>query len=154
MLAGDPTVSILGIADVNPWAPGIELARRIDVPVATDFRELVSDPRVDLVIDATGSGEVHKAIHAYKCIFITRFAAHAGMYTAWNALEDRAKHQEQAQWTLEQLTAGHPTESHHVMTRVERFKAIEQRCIPGTDERYRASDGFGGRAARALTSDR
>lgn len=36
MFAGDPTVSILGVADVNPWAPGIELARRLNVPVATD----------------------------------------------------------------------------------------------------------------------
>jgi len=29
------------------------------------------------------------------------------------------------------------------MARVEHFKALEQRYIPGTEERYRASDGFG-----------
>ena len=28
MFAGDATVSILGVADVNPWAPGIELDRK------------------------------------------------------------------------------------------------------------------------------
>lgn len=25
MFVGDPTVAIVGIADLNPWAPGIEL---------------------------------------------------------------------------------------------------------------------------------
>jgi isocitrate lyase len=79
----------------------------------------------------------------YKFIFITLFAAHAGMYAAWNALEDLVKNQEQAQWTLERAKVGHPTESHHVMARVDHFKALEQRYIPGTEDRYRSSDGFG-----------
>ena len=79
----------------------------------------------------------------YKFIFITLYAAHASMHAVWNAMEDLVKNQEQAQWTLEKLKAGHPTESHHVMARVEHFKALEQRYIPGTEERYRASDGFG-----------
>jgi len=62
MFAGDRTVSILGVADLNPWAPGIEFARRLNVPVTTDFRELVSDPRVDLIIDVTGSADVQETI--------------------------------------------------------------------------------------------
>jgi isocitrate/methylisocitrate lyase len=79
----------------------------------------------------------------YKFIFITLFAAHAGTYAVWNAMEDLVKKQEQAQWDLERIKAGHPTESHHVMARVDQFKALEQRYIPGTDERYRSSHGFG-----------
>ena len=66
------------------------------------------------------------------------------MHATWNALEDLARDEEKAQWALERVTEGHPTESHHVMARVEHFKELEQRFIPGTDERYRASDGFGG----------
>ncbi|MBI4636057.1 MAG: isocitrate lyase/PEP mutase family protein [Candidatus Rokubacteria bacterium] len=79
----------------------------------------------------------------YKFIFITLYAAHAGMYAVWNAMEELVKNQEQAQWALEKVKAGHATESHHVMARVEHFKELEKRYIPGTDERYRASDGFG-----------
>lgn len=79
----------------------------------------------------------------YKFLFITLYAAHAGMYAVWNAMEDLAKNQEQAQWSLEKTTAGHPTESHHVMARVEHFKELETRYVPGADERYRASAGFG-----------
>ena len=42
---GRPTVSIVGVADANAWAPGLELARRLNIPVATDFRELVARSR-------------------------------------------------------------------------------------------------------------
>jgi transcriptional regulator with PAS, ATPase and Fis domain len=66
MFKGDPTVSILGVADVNPWAPGLELARRLNIPVSTDFRELVTDPRLDLIIDVTGAADVHRVITQIK----------------------------------------------------------------------------------------
>jgi transcriptional regulator with PAS, ATPase and Fis domain len=66
MFAGDSTVSILGVADLSPWAPGIEFARRVNIPVTTDFRELVTDPRTDLIIDVTGNPEVQEAILRLK----------------------------------------------------------------------------------------
>jgi len=78
----------------------------------------------------------------YKFIFITLFAAHAGMYATWNALEELAKDQEQAQWRLEKAKAGHPTESHHVMARVAHFQELEKQYIPGTEERIKGSHGF------------
>src|SRR5919198_3703710 len=68
MFAGDRTVAILGVADISPWAPGIELARRLNVPVATDFRDVVTDPRADLIIDVTGNEEVHRQILELKPI--------------------------------------------------------------------------------------
>ncbi len=87
----------------------------------------------------------------YKFIFITLFATHAAMYAMWNAMEDLVKNQEQAQWTLEKVKAGHPTESHHVMARVEHFKGLEKRYIPGAEDRYEASDGFGQEKKAALS---
>jgi isocitrate lyase len=64
------------------------------------------------------------------------------MYSVWNAMHELTKNEEQAQWTLERMKAGHPTESHHVMARVAHFQELERRCIPGTDERLKGSDGF------------
>jgi len=78
----------------------------------------------------------------YKFIFITLYAAHAGMYAVWNAMEDLVKNQEQAQWSLEKTKAGHPTESHHVMARVAHFQELERRFIPGSIERIKGSHGF------------
>jgi len=66
MFSGDPTVSILGIADVNPWAPGLELARRLSIPVTTDVRALITDPRLDLIIDVTGSAQTPEEIQRLK----------------------------------------------------------------------------------------
>jgi len=78
----------------------------------------------------------------YKFIFITIFAAHAGMYAVWNAMEELVKDEEQAQWRLEKTKVGHPTESHHVMARVSHFQELEKRYIPGSDERIKGSAGY------------
>ena len=78
----------------------------------------------------------------YKFIFITLFAAHAGMYAVWNAMEELVKDQEQAQWRLEKTKDGHPTESHHVMARVSHFQELEKQYIPGSDARIKGSAGY------------
>ena len=78
----------------------------------------------------------------YKFIFITLFAAHAGMYAVWNAMEELVQDQEQAQWRLEKTKDGHPTESHHVMARVSHFQELEKKYIPGSDERIKGSAGY------------
>jgi len=62
MFTGDSTVSIVGIADLNPWAPGLELARRLNIPVASDLKALIADASVDLIIDVTGNAEVQRTI--------------------------------------------------------------------------------------------
>lgn len=78
----------------------------------------------------------------YKFIFITLFAAHASMYAVWNAMDDLSRSEERAQWALEVLKKGHPTESHHVMARVSAFQEIELRYIPGSKERLEESEGY------------
>jgi len=62
MFMGDSTVSVLGVADVHPGAPGLELARRLNIPVSTDFRDFIIDPNVDLIIDVTGNPDVYRTI--------------------------------------------------------------------------------------------
>ena len=79
----------------------------------------------------------------YKFIFITLYGAHAAMYAVWNAMEDLVKNQEAAQWALERVKVGHPTESHHVMARVAHFQSLERRFIPGAADRQGQSAGFG-----------
>jgi transcriptional regulator with PAS, ATPase and Fis domain len=93
MFAGDPTVSILGIADLNAWAPGIEQARRLNVPVTTDFRELVTDPRADLIIDVTGSAEVQQAILRLKPP-TTEVMGGIGARFMWDLLAERKRSEE------------------------------------------------------------
>ena len=58
ILAPDPLVRIVGIAEINPKAPGLRLAKRYGIPVSRNFRDLVSSEEVGLVIDVTGNPEV------------------------------------------------------------------------------------------------
>src|SRR6266545_2323542 len=62
ILAPDPLVKIVGVAEINPKAPGLRLARRYGIPVTRNFRELVSHEDVELIIDVTGNPEVEEAL--------------------------------------------------------------------------------------------
>lgn len=122
--------------------PAVEFARAMrqthpDLPLAFNYSSSFkwsSDPNPFTFREL---GEL-----GYRFIFITLFAAHAGMYAVWNAMEELARDQEQAQWRLEKLKAGHPTESHHVMARVSDYQELERRYIPGAEERIQGSHGF------------
>ena len=55
-------VAVVGVADRNTLAPGIELARRLGIETTHDFTELVRRPDVDIIVDATGSRAVEDEI--------------------------------------------------------------------------------------------
>ena len=121
------------------------------VAFAQAMRE--THPRLPLAFNYSSSFRWHQDPHpfrfrelgelGYRFIFITLFGAHAAMYGVWNAMEDLVKNEEEAQWALERMKKGHPTESHHEMARVPHFKELEQKFVPDAGARYQASDGFG-----------
>jgi transcriptional regulator with PAS, ATPase and Fis domain len=63
ILHKDPLVQIIGIADINSKAPALDIARRLNIPTVTDYRQLIT-PAVDLIIDVTGDPIVHQALKA------------------------------------------------------------------------------------------
>ncbi len=62
LLFNDPTVKIIGVADLNPKAPGMVLAKRLKIPYATDYRKILKNNSADLVMDVTGDPTVEKDI--------------------------------------------------------------------------------------------
>jgi transcriptional regulator with PAS, ATPase and Fis domain len=62
----DPTVKIVGVADINERASGLALARELGLPATTDYRELLAANTADLIIDVTGNPEVSRDIYALK----------------------------------------------------------------------------------------
>jgi len=62
----DPTVSILGVADNNPSAIGLDMAKGLTIPVSKDYRELFKISNIDLIIDVSGSPEVRQGIQELK----------------------------------------------------------------------------------------
>jgi len=47
-------VAVVRIADSNPEAPGLGLAKNLGIPTATDALSLVREDRADLIVDVTG----------------------------------------------------------------------------------------------------
>jgi isocitrate lyase len=70
------------------------------------------------------------AAMGYKLIIVSMGAIHAEMYAVYNFLEDLIKNKEQAQWRLEEMKIGHPTENHHKIGDFDTFKKLEEEFLP------------------------
>ena len=62
----DPLVKILSIADLNPKAPGLKLAKKLGIPTTTSFRKLTTLKKLDILIDVTGNSEVERTIEQLR----------------------------------------------------------------------------------------
>jgi PAS domain S-box-containing protein len=59
-------IKVVGVADRNPAAPGMALAREMGVPTTTDFTGLVCLPEVDAIVQATGDPRLDLEIKRLK----------------------------------------------------------------------------------------
>lgn len=60
----------------------------------------------------------------YRFIVVGLGAIHAGLFGEWNFLANLREKEERAQCDLEATIAGHPTESHHALGRVEDYESL------------------------------
>lgn len=59
-------VNVMGVADTNPEAPGVLLAKEQGIPVTTDMYDLLVDSHeIDILIDVTGIKTVRDALRAH-----------------------------------------------------------------------------------------
>ena len=47
IFANDPLVQIVGVAEIDPQAPGLSLAKRLRIPITEDYQQLLAMERVD-----------------------------------------------------------------------------------------------------------
>ena len=66
MLSEMKEVSIAGIADIDPAAPGITAAQQEGIFVADNIISLLMLPHLDVIIDAVGSANVYNMIQGHK----------------------------------------------------------------------------------------
>lgn len=112
-------VVVLGLAEINPDAPGALLARKLNVPVFQDFRQLVSQAALDVIIEATGNDKIPEIITKEKNPHSSLIDSHAAKLmmnlvesreNVLNAIKDRARELAtmgaELQKSIEQLATG------------------------------------------------
>lgn len=90
IFATDPLVEIVGIAEVNPKAPGVTLAKRLGIPVTPDYRALLDMELVDLIIDVTGNGEVERVLQDFHRMGVTVIGGASAKFM-WQLIEARIR---------------------------------------------------------------
>ena len=78
----------------------------------------------------------------YEYLFITLYGLHSGAHAVYEDMENIAENGEQAQFDLEDRYIGHPTESHHELSFVDRYQDIEMQYDPEARARIEGSEGF------------
>ncbi|HSS29461.1 MAG TPA: ATP-binding protein, partial [Nitrospiraceae bacterium] len=61
-----PSIEIVGIADRDPAAPGLQRARELRIPVTTNVPDLISNHSASLIMDVTGDVEMKAYLHAHR----------------------------------------------------------------------------------------
>jgi len=104
IFARDPLVEIVGIAEINPQAPGIKLARKLKIPITSDYRELLEMETVDLIIDVTGSSEVERVLQDFHRMGVTVIGGPSAKFM-WQLIEARIRAAAEIEKTLNKYQA-------------------------------------------------
>jgi two-component system NtrC family sensor kinase len=62
----DDALRVIGVADLNPEAPGISYARRHNLFVTANISDLVKLPDLDIIVNATGRPEVSRQLNELR----------------------------------------------------------------------------------------
>jgi two-component system NtrC family sensor kinase len=70
-------VEVVGVADKNPRAPGLRLARRLNIPTAGTVGELVAEDGAHLIMDVTGDATMPSQIEAAHALNVEMMSGKA-----------------------------------------------------------------------------
>jgi two-component system, NarL family, sensor histidine kinase DegS len=99
IFATDPLVQIVGVAESNPKAPGLTLAKRLKIPVTRDYRRLLDLERVDLIIDVSGNAEVWQFLQDFHRMGVTIIGGASAKFM-WELIEARIRATAEIEKTL------------------------------------------------------
>jgi two-component system sensor histidine kinase DegS len=90
IFATDPLVTVVCVAEVQKNAPGVELAKRLGIPVTRDYRRLLELERVDLVIDVSGDAKVWELLQDFHRMGVTIIGGASAKFM-WELIEARIR---------------------------------------------------------------
>ncbi len=62
VMAEDPSIEVVGLAEINPDAEAIPMACSMGIPIYTDYRKLFVMDGIDLVLNLTGNSSIEREI--------------------------------------------------------------------------------------------
>jgi two-component system sensor histidine kinase DegS len=101
IFAKDPLVRIVGIAEIDPKAPGLSLARQLRIPITRDYRELLKMEPVDLIIDVSGDPQVGRELLDFHRMGVTVLGGASAKFM-WQLIEARIRATAEIERTLNQ----------------------------------------------------
>lgn len=93
MLEGDEVVKVVGVAETNPDAPGLVIAKRIGIPIHTDWKPLLKYEGLNDIIDVTGNPKIYEALLKEKPANVDIMGGLAAKMM-WLLIEERKKAEE------------------------------------------------------------
>jgi two-component system sensor histidine kinase DegS len=90
IFANDPLVQIVGVAEIDPQAPGLALAKRLRIPVTRDYRTLLAMERVDLIIDVSGNSDIWQFLQDFHRMGVTIIGGASAKFM-WELIEARIR---------------------------------------------------------------
>ncbi|MBF0558138.1 MAG: response regulator [Nitrospirae bacterium] len=100
ILASDTDISIIGIADNNPMAPGLQTANQLNIFTTSDFRELLAKSP-DIVINVTGRDDLDAEFLKYKSPE-TRIIDGKSARLIWDLVDKRRQARDEVKLLLEE----------------------------------------------------
>jgi len=90
IFADDPLVQIVGVAEVNPGAPGVSLAKQLGILVTRDYRQLLDLEQMNLIIDVSGNADVWQALQDFHRMGVTVIGGASAKFM-WELIEARIR---------------------------------------------------------------
>ena len=90
IFADDPLVQIVGVAEVDSQAPGVDLAKQLGIPVTRDYRKLLDMERIDLIIDVSGDADVWHSLQDFHRMGVTVIGGASAKFM-WELIEARIR---------------------------------------------------------------
>jgi hypothetical protein len=78
-------MKLIGVADIDPEAPGIKRAKELNVYTTADYHDLFSLKDLNLILELTGQDEISKSIQAEKPAHV-QFMDHTVSRLFWDII--------------------------------------------------------------------
>lgn len=95
----DKEVQIVAVVDINLDAEGIKLAKRYNIPITKDFRDLLKRDDIDVIVDVSGNKEVAETIIKSKKPN-TEVIGGQSAKLLWGLVEERKKREHEIRKSL------------------------------------------------------